>query len=469
MSFNYKPVVTIIIAFIFLNNINSQELLGLASYGGDNDYGMILSYNVQTASYSKIYDFEGGSTGGATPRGTLIQASNGRIYGMTNYGGELGVGTLFEYSIPTNTYTHYDFAYTGGEYPQHNGLVEASNGKLYGLTKLGSINDAGILFEFDLITKKITLKVSLGGIPALGGYVEGGLIEASNGKLYGMSRLGGANGHGSIFEYDINTNTINVIHSFSELNGRGPVGSLIEGSNGKLYGLTDIGGVNSDGTIFEYDLGTSAFTKLHDFDDTDGANPEHDLMEASNGKLYGVTIAGGANGTGVLFEFDISTSSYVKKVDFSSTNGNHPKCALIEADNGKLYGKTTSGGTSNFGVVFEFNPTNSQYNVVKSVNGTSEGKWLYGSLTKINQSILSNKAVGNETIKIYPNPTNGELNINGDLNSLKRIEIYGLNGQKVLSKINGFNKIDLSQFEPSIYLIKFNFVEFSTTQKFIRY
>ena len=68
-------------------------------------------------------------------------------------------------------------------------------------------------------------------------------------------------------------------------------------------------------------------------------------MQASNGKLYGLTEFGGTNNLGVLFEYDISTSTYTKKIDFDGANhGSEPKGTLLEASNGKFYGTTTKGG-----------------------------------------------------------------------------------------------------------------------------
>ena len=64
---------------------------------------------------------------------------------------------------------------------------------------------------------------------------------------------------------------------------------LLQASNGKLYGMTREGGSNGAGTIFSYDPATSAYTQLKDFDDTNGANPYGSLVQASDGKLYGMT------------------------------------------------------------------------------------------------------------------------------------------------------------------------------------
>ena len=66
-------------------------------------------------------------------------------------------------------------------------------------------------------------------------------------------------------------------------------GSLMLASDGKLYGMTSEGGSGNVGVIFSFDPSASTYTKLKDFDNTDGASPLGSLMQASDGKLYGMT------------------------------------------------------------------------------------------------------------------------------------------------------------------------------------
>jgi len=95
--------------------------------------------------------------------------------------------------------------------------------------------------------------------------------------------------------------------------GSNPVGSLILASNGKFYGMTSAGGVNSVGALFQYDT-TNLFIKRFDFATNDGYQPLGSLVQASNGNLYGVTRYGGTNNMGVLFEFNPTTNTYTKKL-----------------------------------------------------------------------------------------------------------------------------------------------------------
>ena len=81
---------------------------------------------------------------------------------------------------------------------------------------------------------------------------------------------------------------------------------LTEGSDGNFYGTTSRGGTTTiDGTLFRITPG-GTLTTLHnfgeDFDDTDGTNPQAELLLGSDGKFYGTTMNGGSGGGGTIFQ-----------------------------------------------------------------------------------------------------------------------------------------------------------------------
>jgi uncharacterized repeat protein (TIGR03803 family) len=92
----------------------------------------------------------------------------------------------------------------------------------------------------------------------------------------------------------------------------------LEASNGQLYGMTVYGGHDSSGTIFSYDLGTNNFTKIYDFDSlADGYHPQGSLMQAKDGRLYGLVTSEGSQAK--LFQFDLSTNTMVLKANVTGT------------------------------------------------------------------------------------------------------------------------------------------------------
>ena len=192
-------------------------------------------------------------------------------------------------------------------------------------------------------------------------------MQASDGKLYGMTLDGGSSGYGVIFSFDPSSSTYTKLKDFDNTNGANPYGSLMQASDGKLYGMTAGGGSSNDGVIFSFDPSSSTYTKLKDFDNTNGGNPYGSLMQASDGKLYGMTSDGGSSNDGVIFSFDPSSSTYTKLKDFGTNeSGSNVSGSLMQASDGKLYGMTTCyGGSSGYGVIFSFDPSSSTYTKLK--------------------------------------------------------------------------------------------------------
>jgi uncharacterized repeat protein (TIGR03803 family) len=152
-----------------------------------------------------------------------------------------------------------------------------------------------------------------------------------------MTYSGGSNNVGAVFSYNISTHKDSVLHSFSvdSTDGRFPYGSLIQATNGLLYGMTESGGRMSDGMLFSYNITTGLGSDLHDFGSIaqDGVRPEGTLMQASDGNLYGMTSAGGSSFDGIVFSYNPSDSAY-SSLSFNGVNGYIPYYgAMIEVQN----------------------------------------------------------------------------------------------------------------------------------------
>lgn len=237
-------------------------------------------------------------------------------------------------------------------------FANAQNKLLYGLTSMGGSGNYGVLFGYDVNSSTYTVKKNFETV-ADGIVPRGSLTQASNGKFYGMTYLGGTNNFGTLFEYDPVTESYAVKVNFSTTNGSKPFGSVIQASNGKLYGMTSKGGAGDFGTLFEYDPATAVYAVKVSFNGANGNEPQGGLIQASNGKLYGMTYLSATlpnSNRGVLFEYDPVTAAYSVKVEFNGSNGNHPYGDLTEA-NGKLYGMTREGGVNGLGNLFEFDLT----------------------------------------------------------------------------------------------------------------
>lgn len=360
------------------------KLYGMTYKGGTNNLGVLFEYEIPTNNYVTLIDFDGFNKG-SYPRGSLVLSSNGKMYGMTTYGGSNNSGILFEFDPSISSLTK-KFDFTGsvnGKNPQGS-LIQASNGKLYGMTNLGGINNKGVLFEYDYTTNIYVKKIDFAG-SSNGEAPIGSLMQGANGKIYGMTSLGGINNKGLVFEYNYSSNALIKRHDFTGFiysDGSFPKGSLLQASDGKLYGLTSTGGNSDAGTIFQYNPSDSTYGKEFDFSGTTtGSNPFGSLLQASNGKFYGMTNMGGANGEGVLFEFNPIDSTFINRFDFDvNSNEGFPYGSLIKDTNGKLYGMTNGGGTNYPGILFEFNPTTLAFIKKLDFSITAVGSSPKGSL-----------------------------------------------------------------------------------------
>ena len=410
------------------------NMYGLTAAGGEYFSGILFQYNPATNVLVKKVDFDG-PLYGANPRGSLMIASNGKMYGVTSVGGFNNDGVLFEYDYVTNTMIKLiDFDdIPNGRYPIGE-LAQAPDGKLYG-TANGGLNASGVIYQYDIATNSFTKKIDFdenttgkniyskltlgndnklytvtmsGGSNNLGTLVRydytnnsllkiidftdggsiGGLLNASNGKLYGTIQNGGLYSRGTIFEYDPSTTIYTVKKEFGYTDGAGLMCSLIETSNGILYGMSNGGGTNNIGTIFRYDITLDSLLTQYSFSVPDGKLPFGSLLKATNGKLYAMTSEGGELNVGVLFQYDLLTSSYVKKHDFQkSLNGKYPNGSLVRASNGLLYGVTEEGGLNNLGVLFQYDQVNNVYTKLIDFANTS-GANPNGSLIQATDGML---------------------------------------------------------------------------------
>ena len=171
----------------------------------DNTYGSVFRFTTNSVM-TPLHDFYGDRNGGYN-QGGLIQASDGTLYGTTEYGGlpnwyMLTGGTV--YQISTNGTFKSIYAFTGGADGGSplGTVVQASDGNLYGTTFYGgntNLNGYGYGTVFRVTTNGAESVVYAFTGQGDGANPVAGLIQASDGRLYGTTAYGGTNGYGSIF------------------------------------------------------------------------------------------------------------------------------------------------------------------------------------------------------------------------------------------------------------------------------
>lgn len=187
--------------------------------------------------------------------------------------------------------------------------------------------------------------------------------------LWGMTEGGGPDYNGTIFEFTVPGSNYIKRHEFDYTHGAYPEGSLLQYGN-KFYGMTAAGGDHANeggpwdgGVIFEFDPQCEgSYSVLHHFDNVNGSLPPGGLIEV-NDKFYGMAKFGGNNTHGVLFEFDPSINGYNVLHFFDYPTGMHPNGSLITS-NGKLFGMTEGGGSTDHGVIFEYDISSGLYIVL---------------------------------------------------------------------------------------------------------
>lgn len=167
------------------------------------------------------------------------------------------------------------------------------------------------------------------------------------------------------------------LHNFNKTNGANPNGILML-SGGVLFGSAGGGGAHNDGDIFKIDTGGSGYKDLFDFNGTNGMYPWSLVLSRS--QLFGMTYFGGAHGDGLIFSIDTNGNMYKDLFDFNGANGANPTGSLMLSGN-ILYGMTSNGGIHDSGCIFKMDTNGSGYKDIYDFKGAPDGNHPYGALT----------------------------------------------------------------------------------------
>jgi len=268
-----------------------------------------------------LYTFTGGADG-KTPLAPPIQGIDGNFYGTASQGGSSGgFGTVYKIT-PSGTFTTlHSFAdATDAAFPSAP-LVQATNGSFYGTTEAGGSFNEGNVFK---ITASGTFTTLFTFDDTHGGNPFDGLIQGSDGNFYGTAKVHGAGTDGVVFKITP-AGAITVLHSFAGTgDGADPVGGLVQATDGNLYGTTSMAtGTSGCGTIFRISTSGTNFATLFTFpsDGSKGCNPQVTLVQHTNGILYGDTGGGGTANGGVLFSLNASLPAFVSLLPTSGKVG----------------------------------------------------------------------------------------------------------------------------------------------------
>ncbi len=334
---------------------NNGSFYGTTARGGTSNNGTVYSVTPD-GTVTTLHSFTNVSPEGSGPQAGLVQGTDGNFYGVTAQGGPNGFGTVFSVT-PDGTFTTlHDFTGTEGDGSAPTAaLVQGTDGSFYGVTQYGG-NNYGTAYKITADGTFTLLHIFTNG--ADGGSPFAGLVQGTDGNFYGVTNNGGANGFGTVFQMTP-TGTVTTLHAFAgAADGSGPDGALVQGTDGSFYGVTNGGGANNFGTVYNI-TPAGQFTVLHTFTGADGASNQAALIQAADGNFYGTTVTGGTDGTndfGTIFSITpggVLKTVYVFK---DAADGRYPLGALVPDGSGNLYGTTYQGASSNgYGSIFKLN------------------------------------------------------------------------------------------------------------------
>lgn len=346
---------------------------------------LCVAIGLPAQTYTTLASFNG--TNGSNPEATLVQGSDGNLYGTAIWGGngpyycDSGCGTIFRVTPDGKITTIYTFcsqpSCSDGAEP-YAGLVLGTDGNFYGTTKAGGtghcsdgvIPGCGTVYKITPGGELTTLyNICSQSDCSDGAQPMSALVQAANLKLYGMTLSGGAYGYGTIFGITTEGDFANL-QSFDLIDGASPASrdALVEAPDGDFYGTTVLGGAYGNeekgGTVFRV-RPDGALTAIYSFcaqpKCADGNLPITGLTQGTNGNFFGTTSDnGGAHGSGTVFEVTpggkLTTLYSFCSVPPNCRDGAVVYGRVIQATDGRLHGTTESTGVNGVGTIYELAP-----------------------------------------------------------------------------------------------------------------
>jgi|GEM_PF-1518619 len=348
-------------------------LYGTTSQGGASNSGAVFKVRPDGTDFSAIHSFQCGvTTNGCIPTAGLIQLADEYLYGTTQQGGEFGRGTIFKIRPDGTDFSVIKtFENSNGAIP-FGKLIHVSNGFLYGTTSQGGGGNTGTIFR--LLPDGSSYSVINSFQCAAGCFPVAGVIQLTDGFLYGTLAGGGVGSGGGVFKIQPDGSSFSLLKAFTlgvVESGSRPRASLVNAINGFLYGTTAEGGANNQGTLFRIRPDGAGFSLLQSMGCAfnDGCFPAATLTPLSDGFLYGTTSQDGNNNQGTVFKIrpDGTGFTVIKTFRcFEADNGCLPLAGLVPLADGFLYGTTNRGGVFDQGTIYKIQPDGTEFSVIKS-------------------------------------------------------------------------------------------------------
>ncbi len=437
--------------------------------------GLLSAVPARAQTPTTIYGFPG-TPGPVNPNiEAIAQGRDGNLY-LTAAGGDGGAvdctttycGTAFKITTSGAVTDVFDFSNGGcpasfcgtGAY---GGLTLGADGNFYGATFYGgTTSNNGTVFKLTPAGVATALHNFTGA--GDGSRPYGSPIQAPSGIFYGTTTS--ATVANSTAYSVTSAGVFATLHTFTGPDGQNVYAPLVQGSDGNLYGDTAAGGTSNNGVIFKM-TPAGVVTVLHNFTGTDGSNGSFALIQASDGNFYGTTYAGGTAGAGVIFKITSSGTYTVLHNINGTTEGNGPWGSLVQATNGKLYGITSNIEIGLYGTIFSITTSGTFATLYSFTGGADGGNPLSPLIQHTNGLLYGTTNVGGNTNCL------SVVNINGQPVEVAGCgELYSLNigAKPFVSLVSTSGKVGskigiLGQGFSASSVVKFNGVAATTVTR----
>jgi uncharacterized repeat protein (TIGR03803 family) len=317
---------------------------GVTSSGGPIDSSNGTLYRVDSSGKETVLHVFDVDVEGGGPVGPPVLSADGRLHGVTNYGGALGYGTVYDIDLDgSGLQVSYLFFQGGDSLYEPGQLAQAEDGTLYGIAIQGGQGNGGVFAISPDGAYSVLHEFAADGSE---GWLPLSIVTGADGTVWGTMDEGGT-ANGGVAWHLSGDGTFHVVRNFTNTIGREP--SLwLAFPDGSFYGTTLSGGPNGNGTIFSMTRGGKIQT-IYGFGGRpfEGNTPAG-LLRSSDGTLYGVAQSGGKDGgKGTVYRLRNGRLTILHAFGAVFANGTFPTVGLAMDDDGYLYGACSNGGKAN--------------------------------------------------------------------------------------------------------------------------